>query len=63
MTEKKLLTLDMFDSMFNKLNIHSYDGDKPSPLHGISLTTCDSNLHQHGGLCNIIYSIRNVLLY
>ena len=33
---------------FKKLNLRSFDGDKPSTLIGISLTCCDSNLHQHG---------------
>ena len=46
--DKKLVTLDFIDDGFKKLNLHSCDGDKPSPLAGISLTTNDSNLHQHG---------------
>ena len=48
--EKKLLSLDTVDSMFKKLNLKCCDGDRPSSLSlsGISLATCDSNLHQHG---------------
>ena len=46
--DKKLISLGYIDDGFKRLNLHSFDGDKPSTLIGISLTTCDSNLHQHG---------------
>lgn len=50
MVDRKLVTLGFIDDGFRKLNLRSCDGDKPSPLTGISLTTNDSNLHQHGKL-------------
>lgn len=46
--DQKLFSLDYIDSSFKKLNLRPFDGDRPSPLKGISLGTCDSNLHQHG---------------
>ena len=46
--DQKLFSLGYIDSAFNKLNLRSFDGDRPSPLKGISLATSDSNLHQHG---------------
>ena len=45
---KKLFSLDLIDDGFKKLNLRSFDGDKPSPLIGVSLASCDANLHQHG---------------
>ena len=45
---KKLFSLNFIDDGFKKLNLRSFDGDKPSTLIGVSLTSCDSNLHQHG---------------
>ena len=46
--DKKLFSLTFIDDGFKKLNLRSFDGDKPSTLSGVSLTSCDSNLHQHG---------------
>ena len=43
--DKKLFSLNFIDDGFKKL---SFDGDKPSTSIGVSLTSCDSNLHQHG---------------
>ena len=48
MVDQKLFSLDYIDSSFKKLNLRAFDGDMPSILSGISLGTCDSNLHQHG---------------
>ena len=48
MVERKLFTLENIDENIKKLNIRLFDGDKPSPLCGLSLTSSDSNLHQHG---------------
>lgn len=48
--EKKLFTLSFIDEGIMKLNIRSFDGDRPSSLSAVSLTTTDSNLHQHGNL-------------
>ena len=48
MIDKKLFSLTFIDDGFKKLNLRSFDGDKPSTLSGVSLTSCDSNLHQHG---------------
>ncbi|CAI8047453.1 hypothetical protein GBAR_LOCUS26222 [Geodia barretti] len=45
--DKKLFSLTFIDDGFKKLNLRSFDGDKPSTLSGVSLTSCDSNLHQH----------------
>lgn len=44
----KLFSLNYIDTSLKKLNVWLCDGDSPSPLKGISLATCDSNLHQHG---------------
>ena len=46
--EQKLFTLKDIDENIEGLNLRLFDGDKPSPLSGVSLTTSDSNLHQHG---------------
>ena len=46
--DKKLFSLNFIDDGFKKLNLRSFDGDKPSTLIGVSLMSCDSNLHQHG---------------
>lgn len=46
--EKKLFTLAFLDEEMKKLNVRSWDGDKPSPLSGVTLQSADSNLHQHG---------------
>ena len=46
--DQKLLTLKFVDESIKKLNVRPFDGDKPSILEGVSLTTGDSNLHQHG---------------
>lgn len=48
MVDQKMFTLDIIDEHIKRLNIRSFDGDKPSMLAGISLTATDSNLHQHG---------------
>ena len=48
MVEQKLFTLDFVDEQFKNLNLRLFDGDKPSPLAGLTLTTSDSNLRQHG---------------
>lgn len=47
-TEVKMFTLDFLDREFEKLNVRVCDGDKPSPLAGITLSVTDSNLRQHG---------------
>ena len=47
-TEEKIITLDFIDRQFEKLNVRVCDGDKPSPLVGITLSVTDSNLRQHG---------------
>lgn len=45
--------------MFKKLNLRACDGDRPAPLSGLSLTLCDSNLHQHGKLiCGSSYTMQ-----
>lgn len=46
--EQKLFTLEFIDEQFRSLNLRFFDGDKPSPLAGLVLTTPDSNLRQHG---------------
>ena len=46
--DEKLFTLEQIDQNLTGLNLHPRDGDKPSPLTGISLATNDSNLRQHG---------------
>lgn len=46
--DEKMFTLDTIDNLIKGLNLRSFDGDKPSLLNGINLTTIDSNLHQHG---------------
>lgn len=48
MIDLKLFSLDYIDDGMRKLNLRTFDGDKPSTLIGVSLTSCDSNLHQHG---------------
>ena len=48
--DKKLFTLNFIDDGFKKLNLRSFDGDKPSALSSVSLTCRDSNLHQHGAM-------------
>ena len=47
--DEKLFTLELLDDCFEKLNLRECDGDKPSPIAGISLTAMDNNLRQHGG--------------
>lgn len=49
--EQKLFTLQDIDGYIKGVNLRFCDGDKPSPLAGISLTVVDSNLHQHGKIC------------
>ena len=46
--DKNLFSLNYIDDGFKRLNLRSFDGDKPSTLSGVSLTSHDSNLHQHG---------------
>ena len=46
--QKKLFTLEFIDESLKKLNLRMFDGDKSSPLSGLSLTSTDANLHQHG---------------
>ena len=46
--DRKLFTLGFVDEHFAKLSLRSCDGDRPSTLSGVSLTSVDSNLHQHG---------------
>ena len=48
MIDHKLFSLEFIDEQFKSLNLRLFDGDKPSPLSGLSLTTTDSNLRQHG---------------
>lgn len=48
MNDQKLFSLNFIDDGLMTLNIRSFDGDKPSTLAGVILTSCDSNLHQHG---------------
>ena len=48
--DQKLFSLSFVDASIKKLNVRSFDGDNPSPLEGISLSVCDTNLHQHGML-------------
>ena len=52
--DRKLFTLGFIDDSLKKLNLCSCDGDKPSPLTGISLTLPDSNLHQHGMCTSLV---------
>ena len=52
--EQKLFTLDFIDEQFKNLNLRLFDDDKPSPLPGLTLTTSDSNVCQHG--MNYIHS-------
>lgn len=68
--DQKLFTLEDIDDGFKKLNLRFFDGDKPSPLVGISLITPSSNLQQHGNyyctyVCMYIamYVIHLVLLF
>lgn len=56
MIDQKIFTLKDVDENMQEVNVRLFDGDKPSPLSGISLTTSDSNLHQHG-LCMYLCSI------
>lgn len=51
-SEQKLFTLEFIDEQFEKLNLRLFEGDKPSPLAGLVLTTTDSNLRQHGMFCS-----------
>ena len=46
--DEKIFTLPLVDERFKMINMRYCDGDKPSPLVGISLSVIDSNLHQHG---------------
>ena len=48
--DEKLFTIADIDEGFKNLNIRTFDGDKPSSIAGVTLTTVDSNLHQHGTL-------------
>lgn len=52
MIDQKLFSLNYIDDGIRKLNLRTFDGDKPSTLIGVSLTSCDSNLHQHGMITN-----------
>ena len=72
MIDKKLFSLTFIDDRCKQLNLRSFDGDKPT-LSGVSLTSCDSNFHQHGMNmfthvymdCYILASVHvvNVLVY
>ena len=42
--DEKLFTLEVLDDCFEKLNLRECDGDKPSPIAGISSTAMDNNL-------------------
>lgn len=52
--DQKLFSLSYIDDGIKRLNVRSYDGDKPSTFEGVSLSTCDSNLHQHGIIARCI---------
>lgn len=56
MNDEKIFTLDFIDDEFKKLNLRACDGDKPSSFSIVSLTSCDSNLHQHGKVMCVYYS-------
>ena len=52
--DQKLITLTEVDNHFKKINIRLCDGDKPSPLAGVSLHYANANLRQHGNmLCTL----------
>lgn len=46
--DKKLFTIEDIDKGFKDLNIRTFDGDRPSSIIGVVLSSVDSNLHQHG---------------
>ena len=53
---QKLFTLEDIDNGLKTLNIRPFDGDKPSSVASIPLTTNDSNLHQHG-VCVCVFFV------
>lgn len=61
--DEKFFSLSLIDDLFKKLNLRPCDGDKPSPFSGVSFSTMDSNLHQHGintpELCLELYLCTN----
>lgn len=57
MVDLKLFSLDFVDDCFKKFNLCLCDGDKPSPLCGITLQVADSNLHQHGKFASLTYGM------
>ena len=59
--DKKLFSLTFIDDGFKKLNLRSFDGDKPSTLSGVSLTSCQHgmNMFTHVYLdCYILTSVQ-----
>ena len=50
--------IDDIDKGFKDLNIRAFDGDKPSSIIGVSLSTVDSNLHQHGKVCPVMFQCK-----
>lgn len=38
----------IIDVSIQNINIRLFDGDKPSPLSGVKVSTVDSTLNQHG---------------
>ena len=62
MTERKLFSLEFIDSSFIQLNLRSFDGDHPIRLEGISLTSSESNLHQHGWFHTILIIIFGLIV-
>ena len=44
----KLFNLQLVDDNFKKLGLRQIDGEKPSKVSEISLSSNDSSLHQHG---------------
>ena len=51
--DDKLLTLSDIDDHLKKINLRLCDGDKPSPLAGISLHSVNANLKQHGNIYSV----------
>ena len=62
MTERKLFSFEFIDSSLIQLNLRHYDGDHPSRLDGISLTSSESNLHQHGWFHTIFIIIFGLIV-
>lgn len=58
---KKLFSLEFIDNGFKRLNLRSFDGEKPSTLIGVNLTSTDSNLHQHG-IYNILQMFTHITM-